>query len=296
MKTLVLTAAASLSFAGLALFPAALRAQAEHNEPAERGKGAPQSENKAAPFDPKKAVDAGLGMPSPYDKFLALDQVLGKKKIDWKAAFSKTAVDIAVDDITDKQVVLPVLLGVRISDGVMAIKARDAELLNRCASEIEAAAKKLGVAEGDLARAKAVRSTANAGEWLKVFMELGFLQQDIMKTLDREENKAQGSLVIIGGWVQGARYVSAVIKDNYTPETSNFLREPLLVKELVKKLDALPAGTKGSPLVVKMGASLREMGEIINIKVDGSITPDKVERVRALATEIVSSALGSVKS
>ena len=286
------SAIVSLSLAGLALwFPVLLVAQ----EPAERGKGAPQSETKGLPFDPKNAVDAGLGMPTPYDKFLALDQALGKKKIDWKAMFSKTAVDIAVDDVTDKQVALPVLLGVRISDGVMAIKARDAELLNRCASEIEAAAKKLGVGDGDLARAKAVRSTANAGEWLKVFMELGFLQQDIMRTLDREENKAQGTLVIVGGWLQGARYVSTAIKENYTPETSNFLREPLLVKELQKKLDALPAGTKGHALVGRMKSTLGEVYNVVNVKLDGTIPPDQVDRVGALAREAVAAALATVK-
>lgn len=294
MRPLALTSLASLSLASLTLLPAAaLRAQ----EPAERGKGAPPAaaEGKAAPFDPRTAVDGGLGMPTPYDKFLALDQALGKKKIDWKALFSRTAVDIAVDDVTDRQVVLPVLLGVRISDGVMAIKARDAELLNRCASEIEAAARKLGVGDGDLARAKAVRSTANAGEWLKVFMELGFLQQDIMKTLDREENKAQGSLVIIGGWLQGARYVSTAIRENYTPETSNFLREPLLLKELQKKLDALPAGLRGNPLVGKINATLNEVYTIVNIKLDGTIPPDKVDRVGTLSKEVVTSALATVK-
>ena len=293
VRSFVPTAAAAvLAVAGLALlFPVALNAQ----EPAERGKGVPQSEGKAVPFDPKTAVDAGLGMPTPYDKFLALDQALGKKKIDWKAMFSKTAVDIAVDDVTDKQVVLPVLLGVRISDGVMAIKARDAELLNRCASEIEAAAKKLGVADSDLARAKAVRSTANAGEWLKVFMELGFLQQDIMKTLDRDENKAKGSLVIVGGWLQGARYVSTAIKENYTPETSNFLREPLLVKELQKKMDALPAGTKSNALVGKINGALGEIYNVVNIKIDGTIPPEKVDRVSVVAKEIVASALATVK-
>ena len=292
MVILPLAAAASLSLLGLALFPVLLAAQ----EPAERGKGAPQAETKGLPFDPKNAVDGGLGMPTPYDKFLALDQALGKKKIDWKALFSRTAVDIAVDDVTDKQVVLPVLLGVRISDGVMAIKARDAELLNRCASEIEAAAKKLGVGDSDLARAKSVRSTANAGEWLKVFMELGFLQQDIMRTLDREENKAQGSLVVVGGWLQGARYVSAAIKDNYTPETSNFLREPLLIKELQKKLDSLPAGTKGNALVGKINGALTEVYKIVNVKLDGTIPPDQVERVGTVSKDVVSSALATVKS
>ena len=196
--------------------------------------------NEPPPFDPKSAVDGGLGMPTPYDKFIALDQALGKTPVNWKQYFSKTKVDVDVDEITETKVAMPTLLGFRISDGVMAIKAHDAELLNKCASDIEAMAKKLGVGDGELARAKKIRSSANAGEWLKVFMELGFLQQDIMKTLDRSENKVQGTLVIVAGWLQGARYVTGVVKDNYTSANSNILREPMLVDALIAKLKTLP--------------------------------------------------------
>ena len=279
---LTLAAAAALP---LLTLPAP-RSQAQ-DEPVKAGS---KPSKEAPPFDPSKAEDAGLGMPTPYDKFLALDLVL-KGKVNWKSYFSKTAVDVPVDDISDTKVRLPLLLGVRISDGVMAIKARDAELLNKCAAEIEAAAKKLGTPENDLRRAKSVRAAANAGEWLKVFMELGFLQQDILKTLDKPENKSQGALVTIGGWLQGARYVTAVIDDNYSPENSNYLREPLLVKALIGKIDSLPDAEKNSALVSKAKTSLKEIGDIVNIKLDGSIPKDKVERIQALATEVVSAAM-----
>ena len=279
-----LALALGLSLVAVPLCVQSVRAE---DEPVKSG-GAPSKE--AVPFDPTKAVDAGLGMPTPYDKFLALDLAI-KGKVNWKSYFSKTAVDVPVDEISDTKVQLPLLLGVRVSDGVMAIKARDAELLNKCASEIEAAAKKLGTPDSDLARAKAVRASANAGEWLKVFMELGFLQQDIFKTLDKADNKAQGSLVYIGGWLQGARYVSGVIEDNYTPAGSNTLREPLLVKALLDKIDKLPEPAKSSPMVVKAKASLTEMYDIVNIKIDGSIPKEKVTRLKTLATETVGSAM-----
>ncbi len=251
--------------------------------------------NEAPPFDRKSAVDGGLGMPTPYDKFIALDQALGKTAVNWKQYFSKTKVDVDVDEIGETKVALPTLLGFRISDGVMAIKAHDAELLNKCASDIEAMAKKLGVGDGELGRAKKIRSTANAGEWLKVFMELGFLQQDIMKTLDRSENKAQGTLVIVAGWLQGARYVTSVIKDNYSPTNSNFLREPMLVDALVAKLKTLPDDTKSSPVVDKMLSSLQEIKGIVDIKMDGSIPAEKVDRMKVLATEVVTAALAASK-
>ncbi len=251
--------------------------------------------NEPPPFDPKTAEDGGLGMPSPYDKFVALDQVLSKAHVNWRQYFSKTKVDVDVDEITETKVALPTLLGFRISDGVMAIKAHDAELLNKCASDIEAMAKKLGVGDTELARAKKIRSAANAGEWLKVFMELGFLQQDIMKTLDKAENKTQGTLVIVGGWLQGARYVTSVIKDNYSPETSNYLREPMLVGALLAKLQTLPADTQKSPIVEKMVSALTEIKGIVDIKLDGSIPADKVDRVKSLASEVVTVALASSK-
>lgn len=245
--------------------------------------------NEPPPFDPKTAQDGGLGMPTPYDKFVALDAAVGKARVNWKQYFSKNKVDVDADEIADLKVALPTLLGFRISDGVMAIKAHDAELLNRCASDIEAMAKKLGVGEAELTRAKKVRAAANAGEWLKVFLDLGFLQQDIMRTLDRGENKAQGTLVIVGGWLQGARYVTAVVEDNYTPDASNVLREPLLVGALLAKLQTLPEATRQSPVVEKMASVLGEIRGIVDIKLDGAVPPEKVARVRALASEVVTS-------
>lgn len=251
--------------------------------------------NEPPPFDPKSAVDGGLGMPTPYDKFIALDQALGKAQVNWKQYFSKTKVDVDVDEITENKVALPTLLGFRIADGAMAIKAHDAELLNKCASDIEAMAKKLGVGDGELARAKKIRSAANAGEWLKVFMDLGFLQQDIMKTLERGENKAQGTLVIAAGWLQGARYVTGIVKDNYSPANSNLLREPMLVDALIAKLKTLPDDSKSSPVVDKMISALTEIKGIVDIKMDGSITPEKVDRMKALATEVVTTAQAAAK-
>lgn len=249
--------------------------------------------NEPPPFDPKKAEDGGLGMPTPYDKFVALDQAVGKTRVNWKGVFAKTKVDVDVDEVTDTKVALPTLLGFRISDGVMAIKAHDAELLNRCASDIEAMAKKLGVGEAELARAKKIRASANSGDWLKVFLDLGFLQQDIMRTLDRAENKSRGTLVIVGGWLQGARYVTAVVRDNYSPDASNILREPMLVGALLAKLQSLPEGTRRSPVVEKMVSALQEIKGIVDIKLDGSVPPEKVERVQTLASEIVTATLAS---
>lgn len=252
-----------------------------------------ESKDEKAPYDPKKAKDAGVGMPTPYDKFLALDQVLTKTKVKWDDTFRKVAVDVDPDSFTDKDVAIPMILGVRIADGVMAIKANNAELLNKCAADIEKLAKKMGVADADLGRARSVRAAANKGEWLKVFMELGFLQQDIMKKIDQPEHATHGTLLIVSGWMQGARYTSTVIDENYSPETSNLLREPLLAKALKEKVESLPPDLQSSPLVAKLRDVLPKIETILTIPLDGTISKENVEELNKLATEVVKAAMGT---
>jgi len=256
--------------------------------------GAIAAENEEkAPYDPKTAKDAGVGMPTPYDKFLALDQVLTKTKVKWDDTFRKVAVDVDPDSFTDKDVAIPMILGVRIADGVMAIKANNAELLNKCAADIEKLAKKMGVADADLGRARAVRAAANKGEWLKVFMELGFLQQDIMKKIDQPEHATHGTLLIVCGWMQGARYTSTVVDENYSAETSNLLREPMLAKALKGKIEGLPANLQSSPLVVKLHEVLPQIERILTIPLDGTISKENVGELNRLATEVVKAAMGA---
>lgn len=254
---------------------------------------AEKEKDEKAPYDPNKAKDAGVGMPTPYDKFLALDQVLTKTKVKWDDTFRKVAVDVDPDSFTDKEVAVPMILGVRIADGVMAIKANNAELLNKCAADIEKLAKKMGVADADLGRARSVRAAANKGEWLKVFMELGFLQEDIMKKIDKPENSTHGTLLIVSGWMQGARYTSTVIDENYSPETSNLLREPLLAKALKEKVESLPPNLQSSPLVAKLRDVLPKIETILTIPLDGTISKENVEELNRLATEVVKAAMGT---
>ena len=244
-----------------------------------------------APFDRANAKDGGLGMPSPYDKFLALDAALSKGKINWGKAYRANAVAIELDAIKDADIAAPMAMGVRIADGVMAVKAKDAELLNKCATDIEGLAKKMGVSESELSRARAVRSAANKGEWLQVFLELGFFQQDILKKIENEKDPTRGTLLIVAGWMQGARYTTAMISDNYSPELSNILREPMLAKALLAKLETLPEKAKEAPGVATLRRVLPDVIKIIDIPTTGTISKENVQALRGLAGEAVKGAV-----
>ena len=244
-------------------------------------------EAKNPPMDPSKAIDKGVAMPTPLDKFLALTLLVKTQKIDWEGVFSAVAVSIDPDKFTDTEVLIPQVLGVRIADGIMAVQAKDAELLGKAAADIEKLAVKLKVADGDLTRARKVKTLANDGKWLQVYTELGFLQQDIMQKLEENPNDQRSSLLMISGWIQGSRYTSRLILAHYSNASSNILREPLLVKALIKKNDSLPAGVKKLPSVAVITKTLPALHKIINIKMDGAIPKDQVAEVDKLATECV---------
>ncbi len=243
------------------------------------------AQDKAA-FDPTKAEIAPLGLPSPYDKFLGLDPVLNLGNADWKTAYNDIAQFVDVSKLKEESDAA-LALGVKIADGIMAIKAKDVNGLNDCSRQIEEIAKKLGVKEGEMSRAKTVRGHANKNEWLQVFMELGFLQTDIMNSLRAQGNAKRRPLIISGGWMQGLHYTSHVIVKHYSAQASNFLREPVLVKAIQGELDGLPPEIKSQPKVAALIKLLPGVYTAVNIPIEGSISKEGVQKLLDTSSEIV---------
>lgn len=251
------------------------------------------AEEEKAAFSKSSAKDGGIGMPSPYDKFLALEEVLSKVSVDWGKEARTVAKSVDSEKFKDLEVGVPLALGVRVADGVMTVKAKDAEQLNKCAADIEKLAKKLGVTQAELGRAREVRTAANKGEWLKVFMELAFFQQDIMRKVADEKNPARGILMISAAWLQGARYVANVVDQNFSPTTSNILREPVLVKNLAERIQSLPDSVKGAPKVKSLSQALSKIAALVDIPQDGSISKENVEKIKTLCSETVDEILST---
>jgi hypothetical protein len=238
------------------------------------------AQEKAA-FDPSKAQMQPVGLPSPIDKFLGLDLALKEKQIPWGQIYNDISGDAQINSLKSESNIC-LALGVKIADGVMAIKSQDANALNRCAEQIEDLAKKLGVTKDQLARADKVRADANRGRWFHVFLELGFLQTDILKALQTEGNDQRRTLIVAAGWLQGAHYAAGVIEDHYTPELSNFLREPMLVQALIAEIETLNNETRSAPRVKKLLDGLKQLHGIVNIALDGSISESDVKKMNSL--------------
>lgn len=238
-------------------------------------------------FDPSTAQDAKLPLPSPYDKLLSIEVALDTTPVNWAEIYNGSAVDIDVNRLTERPD-LALAMGVKIADGIVAVKGQNLEHLNACADQIEAIAKKLGATDDDLSRARLVRDYANRGRWLNVFMELGFLQSDIMKILNRDGHENDRTLIVAAGWMQGARHVTELIDITYSPEISNTLREPILVKAVAADLKGLPDSLQSNPKVTALRQAFEQAIPIIDIGVDAPVSQADVQALRKLADETVS--------
>jgi hypothetical protein len=171
-------------------------------------------------------------------------------------------------------------LGVKASDGVMALKARNIEALKDAADQIEVLAKKLGATQGELGMANTVKIYANKSQWFNAFLALGRLQRDVLNYLRSNPEKTDlAVLVIVGGWMQGGRCVTHVIDENYDETVSNILREQRLVKLITENMEKLAPVYLNDPLVAEVIKALPDIYKNVDV---GFTEPVKQDVVKEL--------------
>jgi len=245
-----------------------------------------------APPKAGRQHDYELSQISVIDKLLAIEASLsGKLKLSsedqWAPryealyqSFQRNGQLSSVPGGGEKEIYNALALGVKASDAVLALKARDVEGLNQAAEQIQQLALKLGASNKELGMADTVKRYANQGRWLDSFMALGFLQRNVLSYLkENPERKPQATLVIVGGWLQGGRCVTHVIDENYTPDASNILREPRLVELIKKNMDDLPPAYLSDKLVTEIDNTLPEIKKRVAV---GLHDPVKAEDVKWL--------------
>jgi hypothetical protein len=220
--------------------------------------------------------------PTVIEKFTALQMRMEEQNLDWVRVYNANQIDFDPDDLTDKDVHMPVALGIRMTDGIIAIMAKHAESLNSSADDIEKIAKKLGVSDKDLARAKQVQAFANRGAWNRVYMELGWLQRDVMTTLDRDGNRDRRSLLLCAGWLQAAYITSGLVKDNYNADRSTLLREPIMLRALIAELDTVKDSSKSTPIFKALHDAMTQTLAVVDTPVGQAIPLESIEKIHAV--------------
>ncbi len=234
---------------------------------------------------PKEGRTQILPQISIIDKLLCAEQTLGPSlgrltrdawDIEYKSLYTKFKEDANPKSLEDRgRPIMALALGVKASDGVIALQARDKEALNDCADSIEKLARKLGVPATSLQRASLVKQHALQGHWIEAFMHLGYLQQAVMSDLEKNpERKDEAFLIIMGGWLQGGRSVTSLVLKVYSKPGSNILREPKLIDLMISEMAKVRKEYKENPVVKELIAFLPEVKRCVNVGLKDPI-PEK---------------------
>ncbi len=254
---------------------------------------------------PQNRENVGIPQVNVIDKLMAVEVALSEQlkrnsEDDWAASYSDlfTKFHVEANDVINSQNknIIALALGIKASDAVVALKARDVEKLNASASQMEKLAERLGVDKSHLTKAYLVRRLAANNQWFEAFMALGFLQHEVIRYLEQfPDKKDEVSLIILGGWIQAGQCVTSVILTNYNEEVSNILREPKLVELMISELNKLPDEMKADPVVADILKFLPTAHEIINIGMYEPVPKENVEKLNKHFGELVAKVVAAGK-
>ncbi len=259
-------------------------------------------QDEKAGFDPKNftgTADILQSASSSVDSLIALEEDIGMAPEDWRKYYrGGKGLEFDVETITDDSRRC-ILLGVKVADGVLALKAKDAETLNACAEYIEKLAKDLKVPEQSLARGFMIKDAVNRGDWFDAFFQLGLYRQDIVRALKEAEgnDRSKAILIVCGGWYHGASIAVEVMEDNYSGERTNFLRAQSYVSLMIAELKSITReDLKASNEMSFLLESLPKVRTIVDISRDwkvpeGQISKEKLRELKVLANGLCATAL-----
>ncbi len=302
MKLHITTLATLLAFAVIPL-------SAQNSAPKNRIKvndgglttDADDSNVKAAGKSERQKVP-GIPQISVIDKLLSIESALNTKlkrrsEEDWTkdygALYQKFRRDGRLNAIRGEGkdgAAVAMALGIKASDAVVALKARNVEALNDAAGQIDILAKRLGASDAELGMANTVKVYANKKQWFNAFLALGRLQRDVTNYLESSGDKIkrdQAMLVIVGGWLQGGRCVTHVIDENYDEFVSNILREQRLVDIIIASLDTLDPKYVNDPLVADIRKALPEIRKRVDVGLKAPVKQEDVKWLHKTFDEFV---------
>ncbi len=260
------------------------------------GKATPTGLPSGGKIDPVAGMKLTDTPVSVVDKLIVLEQDLEKKgiNIDWNQVYNRYHMDFDPNSINGKARMCA-MLGFKIADGTVALKAQNAEKLLECADVIETLAKRLDIPEASLHRGFNIRDAVKRGEWMDAFMQLHMYRQDIMRTLEEMDGNDRSKAVVIvaGGWYQASRIVMGTLRENYDPVMTNYLRAPNFVMLMKSELANLKSGElRQSQQVQRILGEIDQVYKAVNLHKnhlipEGQLTREKLDDLYDIANRFV---------
>ncbi|MAS94667.1 MAG: hypothetical protein CMO55_15825 [Verrucomicrobiales bacterium] len=235
--------------------------------------------NKIDLSDPSLVFVDESVIPIPLEIFASLDK-LGNQ--DWGQQVNEREVKLNMNRSRTAM-----LFGLVISEGFIAVQAKDKDAVKRIGREVLRLAQPLNVANEVEGHANAIMNTAGDGNWAQVRKELDKTRQTVLDEMKSNRDDDLVDLVSLGGWLGGTEALAAVLKSNYTVEGSDLLNQPELVGKLKSDFNSLPRRVRNGKLFNQVGKTLSHLESLMKIDGNGIISEGKVIEISVATSNLV---------
>lgn len=228
----------------------------------------------------KQEFALNVALPSPAEMFLAIDRM---GETDWNA----------VADFNERydypDVYMRALnLGVRATNGLVAILAEDKAKLGDVIVSVITMAEELQVQDTILDRSKAFEDLANEERWDELRDELDALRYLIEMEMDQLGDRDVAVLVRTGGWLKGLHATAAVLKNGRYPETyTSILYQPTLVDYFEAELKTLEPEAQAKPVIQALFRALPEIKQLVDVGYEQPVPVKNIERLYQISSNLV---------
>lgn len=195
-------------------------------------------------------------IPIPLEVFTALDK-LGNQ--DWNSQLLKREFNPSPD-----RSLTALLFGLAISEGFVAVQAKNQTEVRRVGLAVQRLAVPLGIDKPVESRLKVLMESLDAKDWELVKHEFDLTRQTVLETMRRMRDEDLASLVALGGWLGGTGALSSMLKENYSPEGSDLLNQSGLLHQIKAEFNRLPASIKTDRIFSQIDISLGKLGRLMS--------------------------------
>lgn len=218
-------------------------------------------------------------IPIPLEIFASLDK-LGNQK--WENQV--VGRDVQVDANRSRTALL---FGLVVSDGFIAVQAKDKEAVRRIGREVLKLAGSLGVSSSVEAHANAIVNGAGRSDWEMVRQELDRTRQTVVNKMTELRDEELVALVSLGGWLGGTEALASVLRENYSVEGSDLLNQPDLVKQLKEDFNKLPKRARRGKIFSQVSLTLDHLESLMRSDDRGAISEGKVIEISVATKNLV---------
>jgi hypothetical protein len=200
------------------------------------------------------------------------------------------------DAVYDNRLQTSLHIGSLVADGFMLTIAERSQDIQDIGRALIRQSRALGVGDRLTKRSKSLFEFSEKGDWPGMREELIRAQVDVEKSMLDLHDEQMSHMVSLGGWLRGFQLAANSCSQNYSSDRALVLGRVEIMDYYIDRLDTLHPRLKKTEFVSTITSRIKSLRDLAAEGQGRPPTETDVKKMRDLANEIESVALGPVDS